>query len=105
MVPAAARGRDCGGRTATRSPRRPNPISISLARILRVGRSRVEIEGIDLLDDTPVLDLKPHVPLFDRVEDARIGWFEGRAERIATVRADERFATDPQSVGPRRAAS
>ena len=88
---------------ATRSPRRPNPISISLARIVRVGRNRVEVDGIDLLDDTPVLDLKPHVPLFDRVEDATIGWFEGRADRISTVRTDERFATDPEAAGPEAA--
>jgi tRNA (adenine37-N6)-methyltransferase len=90
---------------ATRSPRRPNPISISLARIVRVGRNRIEVEGIDLLDDTPVLDLKPHVPLFDHVEDARIGWFEGRADRIATVRTDDRFATDPETAGPGRRTS
>ena len=90
---------------ATRSPRRPNPISISLARIVRVGRNRIEVEGIDLLDDTPVLDLKPHVPLFDHVEDARIGWFEGRADRIATVRTDDRFATDPETARPGRRTS
>ena len=89
---------------ATRSPRRPNPISISLARIVRVGRGRIELEGIDLLDDTPVLDLKPHVPYFDGAADVRTGWFEGRAERIATVRSDDRFAQDPETTGqqPRR---
>ena len=87
---------------ATRSPRRPNPISISLARIVRVGRTRVELAGIDLLDDTPVLDLKPHVPLFDSAPSPRTGWFQGRAELIATVRTDERFATDPETSGPAR---
>ena len=86
---------------ATRSPRRPNPISISLARIARVRRDRVELEGIDLLDETPVLDLKPHVPHFDAGEDVRAGWFEGRAERIATVRSDDRFARDPEATGQR----
>ena len=86
---------------ATRSPRRPNPISISLARIARVRRDRVELEGIDLLDDTPVLDLKPHVPHFDAADDVRTGWFEGRAERIATVRSDDRFARDPEAAGQR----
>jgi len=85
---------------ATRSPRRPNPISISLARITSVGRSRVELEGIDLLDDTPVLDLKPHVPHFDSATDVRTGWFEGRAEQIASIRSDDRFALDPEASGP-----
>lgn len=86
---------------ATRSPRRPNPISISLARIAGVRRDRVELDGIDLLDDTPVLDLKPHVPHFDAAPDVRTGWFEGRAERIATVRSDDRFAQDPEAAGQR----
>jgi len=85
---------------ATRSPRRPNPISISLARITSVGRSRVELEGIDLLDDTPVLDLKPHVPHFDSATDVGTGWFEGRAEQIASIRSDDRFALDPEASGP-----
>jgi tRNA-Thr(GGU) m(6)t(6)A37 methyltransferase TsaA len=96
-----------GGQTrrgvfATRSPRRPNPVSISLARIVAVDDARVDLEGIDLLDDTPVLDMKPHVPQFDAVPegDARIGWFEGRAEKIATIRADDRFALDPETASP-----
>jgi tRNA-Thr(GGU) m(6)t(6)A37 methyltransferase TsaA len=92
---------------ATRSPQRPNPISISLARIVRVGRSVVELEGIDLLDDTPVLDIKPYVSQFDSAPGAEIGWFKGRAEHIATVRADDRFAGDPETMPrtrPRRLA-
>lgn len=87
---------------ATRTPRRPNPISISLARIVEVNRSGIELAGIDLLDDTPVLDLKPHVPQFDSAPDGdvRIGWFEGRAEKIATIRTDDRFALDPEATPP-----
>jgi tRNA (adenine37-N6)-methyltransferase len=81
------------GTFATRSPRRPNPIGISLARIVRVTRSAVVIAGLDLLDGTPVLDLKPFVPLFDTPEgDLRSGWFEGRAERIFGRTSDDRFA-------------
>ncbi len=87
---------------ATRSPRRPNPISISLARVVDVDGSGVDLEGIDLLDDTPVLDIKPHVPHFDAVPDAevRIGWFEGRAENITRIRSDDRFALDPETASP-----
>ena len=81
------------GTFATRSPRRPNPIGISLARILRVTGSAVVVDGLDLLDGTPVLDLKPFVPLFDTPEgDLRAGWFEGRAERIFRRTSDDRFA-------------
>lgn len=82
------------GTFATRSPHRPNPVGLSLARILAVEPSGVVIEGVDLLDGTPVLDLKPFVPLFDTpTGDVRYGWFEGgRAERVFARRSDNRFA-------------
>jgi tRNA-Thr(GGU) m(6)t(6)A37 methyltransferase TsaA len=78
---------------ATRSPRRPNAIGLSLARIVAVRENSVVVDGLDLLDGTPVLDLKPFVPLFDTPpKDVRAGWFEGRAERVFRRRSDERFA-------------
>ncbi len=81
------------GTFATRSPHRPNPIGLSLARIVAVEELAVVVEGIDLLDETPVLDLKPYVPLFDTPQqEVRFGWFEGRAERVFRRRSDERFA-------------
>ena len=48
--------------------------------------------GVDLLDATPVLDIKPYVPEFDVNEQCRIGWLEGRAERADAHRSDERFS-------------
>ena len=81
------------GTFATRSPRRPNAIGLSLARIVTVEELAVVVEGIDLLAGTPVLDLKPYVPLFDAPsDDVRFGWFEGRAERVFRRRSDDRFA-------------
>ena len=81
------------GTFATRSPRRPNPIGLSLARIVAVEKLAVTVDGIDLLTATPVLDLKPYVPLFDVPQgDVRVGWFEGRAERVFRRRSDDRFA-------------
>jgi len=80
------------GTFATRSPRRPNAIGLSLARIVAVEQLAVVVAGIDLLDGTPVLDLKPYVPLFDEPgEDVEAGWFEGRAERVFERRSDDRF--------------
>ena len=81
------------GTFATRSPRRPNPVGLSLAGIVSVGDVAIVVDGLDLLDATPILDLKPFVPLFDTPSsDVRSGWFEGRAERVFRRRSDDRFA-------------
>ncbi len=80
------------GVLATRSPRRPNPVGLSLAELVAVETSAVVVSGIDLLAGTPVLDLKPYVPLFDTpAADVRAGWFEERAERVFERRSDARF--------------
>ncbi len=81
------------GTFATRSPHRPNPIGLSLARIVAVHDGAVVVDGVDLLDGTPVLDLKPFVPLFDTPgSEVCTGWFEGRAERVFERTSDDRFA-------------
>ena len=80
------------GTFATRSPRRPNPIGLSLAELVEVEGSAVVVSGIDLLAGTPVLDLKPYVPLFDTpAADVRAGWFEEGAQRVFERRSDDRF--------------
>ena len=76
---------------ATRSPRHPNPIGISIVRLVAVTGSTLEILGVDLLDGTPVLDIKPYVPMFDCVAAERTGWLERSAERVHDVKADPRF--------------
>lgn len=86
-------GTEPRGVLATRSPRHPNPIGLSLVRIAAVRAPVVSVEGVDLLDGTPILDLKPYVPHFDAVPEATPGWFAGRAELIDRVRSDDRFGT------------
>ena len=76
---------------ATRSPARPNPIGMSAVRLMGVRGSTIEIQDVDILDGTPLLDIKPYVPAFDDREGARVGWFTGRLERLAEARADRRF--------------
>jgi tRNA-Thr(GGU) m(6)t(6)A37 methyltransferase TsaA len=76
---------------ATRSPGRPNPIGVSVLRVLAVQGSTIHVAGVDLLDGTPVLDVKPYVPQFDHVAADRIGWFEGKVAGVKDVRADPRF--------------
>jgi tRNA (adenine37-N6)-methyltransferase len=66
---------------ATRYPCRPNPIGLSLVRLLRMEGNRLDIEGIDMLDGSPLLDIKPYVPEFDIRENAQIGWYGRRAHQ------------------------
>jgi len=61
---------------ATRHPQRPNPIGFSLVRLARVEGCILHLLDMDMLDGTPLLDIKPFVPRFDRVEGARGGWTE-----------------------------
>lgn len=76
---------------ATRAPRRPNAIGISVVRLVRIEGCILHIEDLDIADSTPLLDIKPYVPEFDCREAERIGWLAGKAERVAEVGADERF--------------
>jgi tRNA (adenine37-N6)-methyltransferase len=64
------------GLFSTRHPRRPNPIGLSVVRLLGRRGTTLDVEGIDVLDGTPLLDIKPYVPEFDAKPDARAGWYE-----------------------------
>jgi tRNA-Thr(GGU) m(6)t(6)A37 methyltransferase TsaA len=66
------------GLFATRYPRRPNPIGLSTVRLLSRRDNVLEVEGIDVLDGTPLLDIKPYVPEFDSKADAYAGWYDSR---------------------------
>ena len=65
---------------ATRSPYRPNPIGISVVRLSAVEGNTLKIEGLDMLDGSPVLDIKPYVPEFEKAAEIRIGWLKNRPE-------------------------
>ena len=67
---------------ATRAPHRPNPLSLSALRVVAVDEDAltVDVRGLDLLDGTPVLDLKPYVPYCDAFPDARAGWVDALGE-------------------------
>ena len=66
---------------ATRYPCRPNSIGLSVVHLLRVEGNRLDIEGVDMLDNTPLLDIKPYIPEFDIRENVQIGWYGRRARR------------------------
>jgi tRNA-Thr(GGU) m(6)t(6)A37 methyltransferase TsaA len=65
------------GTFALRSPVRPNPIAVSVARLIRVEGNTVSVVGLDCVDDTPLLDLKPYFASTDAVPDASVGWHAG----------------------------
>ncbi len=79
------------GLFATRAPRRPNPIGLSVVELLRVEGCTVKVKGCDILDGTPLLDIKPFVPEFDAPQVERLGWLSGRDHRAAEMRSDDRF--------------
>jgi tRNA-Thr(GGU) m(6)t(6)A37 methyltransferase TsaA len=79
------------GLFATRSPARPNPIGLSTVRLVSIDGSTIEIEDVDMLDGTPLLDIKPYVPALDDRPDARIGWYTDRLDRLDKARSDRRF--------------
>ena len=83
---------------ATRSPKRPNPIGLSVMRLKKVTDNSVVLSCVDVLNGTPVIDIKPYVADFDRCDADRFGWFEGKSANAKHHRSDERFAADPCAV-------
>jgi tRNA-Thr(GGU) m(6)t(6)A37 methyltransferase TsaA len=77
---------------ATRVPARPNAIGLSVVRLTGISGSTLTIEDVDVVDGTPLLDIKPFVPDFDNREAQRTGWLTKQAARVNEVRSDRRFA-------------
>ena len=80
------------GLFSTRAPRRPNMIGLSVVRLESVEGNILHIRGIDVLDGTPLLDIKPYVSKFDAAPADRFGWLDENADKAETLRSDKRFA-------------
>lgn len=76
---------------ATRAPRRPNPIGMSVVQLDGVRDGILSVRNIDVLDGTPLLDIKPYVPAFDAPARVRTGWLETGGKHVVTRRSDGRF--------------
>lgn len=76
---------------STRAPQRPNPIGLSVMEILSLEGSTIRVRNVDVLDGTPLLDIKPYIPQFKQVENPKIGWLSGKVQRFLETRSDERF--------------
>ncbi|MDD4181514.1 MAG: tRNA (N6-threonylcarbamoyladenosine(37)-N6)-methyltransferase TrmO [Victivallaceae bacterium] len=76
---------------AVRAPKRPNPIGISVVKLLRREDNIVYIDNPDMLDGTPLLDIKPYIPDFDAYPDAIAGWQEKHKGKVRKHKSDDRF--------------
>lgn len=76
---------------ASRSPKRPNNIGLSIVKVEKIQNNIILFSGADMLDNTPVLDIKPYVPEFDYMENVRTGWLEGKIDLNREMKADDRF--------------
>jgi tRNA-Thr(GGU) m(6)t(6)A37 methyltransferase TsaA len=77
---------------ATRAPKRPNPIGLSVVKLLKIRNRILHIENVDMIDGTPLLDIKPYVPEFDQQVTVRTGWLEETRMNVYKKKSDKRFA-------------
>ena len=76
---------------STRAPSRPNPIGLSVVRLLEIEQNILHIKNVDILNGTPLLDLKPYVPEFDQHPGERIGWLKQAEGQAGKKKSDDRF--------------
>jgi len=80
------------GLFSTRAPKRPNPIGLSVVRLEGITGRVLHIDGVDILNETPLLDIKPYVPAFDAPPECRTGWLEDVGGIAREKLSDDRFA-------------
>jgi tRNA-Thr(GGU) m(6)t(6)A37 methyltransferase TsaA len=76
---------------ATRAPKRPNAIGLSIVQLDKIENGVLHIQNVDILDGTPLLDIKPYVPEFDAQTHVRTGWLEKAKKTVVTRKSDDRF--------------
>lgn len=80
------------GTFALRSPVRPNPIAVSVARLVSIEGNKLNVIGLDCVDNTPLLDLKPYFATTDSVPEASVGWHASERTRLKTAAVSDRRA-------------
>ena len=77
---------------STRTPMHPNSIGLSVVKIVSVEKNIVTIKGVDILDQTPLLDIKPYIEHFDKIDgEVKSGWMKSSSEDVSLMRSDSRF--------------
>jgi tRNA-Thr(GGU) m(6)t(6)A37 methyltransferase TsaA len=83
---------------ATRAPSRPNSIGFSVVRLINRTENILTIQEVDILDGTPLLDIKPYIEEFDVRRNTRKGWMENKIGKVHDIRADSRFVQEDKKV-------
>jgi tRNA-Thr(GGU) m(6)t(6)A37 methyltransferase TsaA len=78
------------GLFSTRAPKRPNPIGLSVVELIKIEKNIITIGSPDVIDNTPLLDIKPYVDVFDAKTKVKNGWYD-KAKNKQQIKADERF--------------
>ena len=77
---------------ATRAPSRPNPIGLSIVELIKIENNILYVKNVDMLNGTPLLDIKPYVPEFDKRVVTKIGWLDKNVKKLPTAKDDGRFS-------------
>jgi len=92
VVPFNDKTKTPRGVFSTRTPMHPNSLGMSLVELVSVEKNCVTIKGVDIVDGTPLLDIKPYIPQFDRAEgEIKTGWMQSTEDEVEDMRSDERF--------------
>lgn len=76
---------------STRAPKRPNKIGLSIVKLLKIENNKIYIENIDVIDRTPLLDIKLYIKEFDQPNRTKNGWLSGLANKSNVIKSDKRF--------------
>ena len=76
---------------STRAPKRPNAIGMSVVKLTNIEENILYIENVDMLDGTPLLDIKPYIPGFDTHETEKQGWIRDKTKDLTNIKSDKRF--------------
>ena len=101
--PVPPKGKDRVGTFASRSPYRPNPIGLSCVRLLKIDGLTLYVDEADLLNETPILDIKPYIPMADAFPNAKAGWVEEQVGDLWTIEESEDFAAQNRWIAERSA--
>jgi len=92
VVPFNDKSNTPRGVFSTRTPMHPNSLGLSIVELVKVEENRVTIRGVDILDGTPIIDIKPYIENFDKIEDkTKSGWMKSSKDEVTQKRSDNRF--------------